>query len=58
MEEIEEMIFKEARFEAFLIFIRGVLINIHMKNENMNSIKALIVMINKELLEIKKKEKE
>lgn len=58
MEEIEEKIFKEMKLEAFLIFIRSVLINIHMKNKNMNSIKALIVMINEELLEIKKKEKE
>lgn len=55
MEEIEEKIFKEMRLEAFLIFIRGVLIDIYKKNENMGSIKALIVMINKELLEIKRK---
>ena len=40
MEEIEEKIFKEMKLEAFLIFIRSVLINIHMKNKNMNSIKA------------------
>lgn len=58
MEEIEEMIFKEARFEAFLIFIRGVLLDIYKKNENMSSIKALIVMINEELLEIEKKVKD
>lgn len=58
MEEIEEMSFKEIRFEAFLIFLRGVLLDIYKKNENMSSIKALIVMINEELLEIEKKEKD
>lgn len=58
MEEIEEMSLKEIRFEAFLIFIRGVLINIHMKNKNMNSIKALILMINDELYSNKKKVKD
>ena len=58
MEEIEEMSFKEIRFEAFLIFLRGVLLDIYKKNENMGSIRALIVMINEELLEIKKKEKD
>lgn len=58
MEEIEEMSFKEIRFEAFLIFLRGVLLDIYKKNENMSSIRALIVMINEELLEIKKKEKD
>lgn len=58
MEEIEEMSLKEIRFEAFLIFIRGVLLDIYKKNENMSSIRALIVMINEELLEIKKKEKD
>lgn len=54
MEEIEEMSFKEIRFEAFLIFLRGVLLDIYKKNENMGSIKALILMINDELLEIEK----
>lgn len=58
MARVKEINLKEIRFEAFLIFIRGVLINIHMKNKNMNSIKALIVMINKELLEIKEKVKD
>lgn len=58
MEEIEEMSFKEIRFEAFLIFLRGVLLDIYKKNENMSSIKALIVMINEELLEIEKKVKD
>lgn len=58
MEEIEEMSFKEIRFEAFLIFLRGVLLDIYKKNENMSSIRALIVMINEELLEIKKKVKD
>ncbi len=58
MEEIEEMSFKEIRFEAFLIFLRGVLLDIYKKNENMSSIRALIVMINEELLEIEKKEKD
>lgn len=58
MEEIEEMSFKEIRFEAFLIFLRGVLLDIYKKNENMSSIRALIVMINEELLEIEKKVKD
>lgn len=58
MEEIEEMSLKEIRFEAFLIFIRGVLLDIYKKNENMSSIRALIVMINEELLEIEKKVKD
>lgn len=58
MEEIEEMSLKEIRFEAFLIFLRGVLLDIYKKNENMSSIRALIVMINKELLEIKEKVKD
>lgn len=58
MEEIEEMSLKEIRFEAFLIFLRGVLLDIYKKNENMSSIRALIVMINEELLEIEKKVKE
>ncbi|WP_456058661.1 hypothetical protein [Campylobacter hominis] len=58
MEEIEEMSLKEIRFEAFLIFLRGVLLDIYKKNENMSSIRALIVMINEELLEIEKKVKD
>ena len=58
MEEIEEMSFKEIRFEAFMIFLRGVLLDIYKKNENMSSIRALIVMINEELLEIEKKVKD
>lgn len=58
MARVKEMSFKEIRFEAFLIFLRGVLLDIYKKNENMNSIKALIVMINEELLEIEKKVKD
>lgn len=58
MEEIEEMSFKEIRFEAFLIFIKGVLKDVYKQNRNMNAIKALILMINDELLEIEKKVKE
>lgn len=58
MEEIEEMSFKEIRFEAFLIFIKSVLKDVYKKNRDMNAIKALILMINEELLEIKKKEKD
>lgn len=58
MIRVEEMSFKEIRFEAFLIFIKGVLKDVYKKNENMSSIKALIVMINEELLEIEKKVKD
>lgn len=49
---------KEIRFEAFLIFIKGVLKDVYKQNRNMNAIKALILMINDELLEIEKKVKE
>lgn len=45
---------KQMRFEAFLIFIKGVLISIYKKNRNMNDIKALILMINDELYGNKK----
>lgn len=58
MARVKEMNLKEIRFEAFLIFIRGVLINIYKKNENMTAIKTLILMINDELLEIEKKAKD
>ena len=58
MEEIEEMSFKEIRFEAFLIFIKSVLKDVYKQNRNMNAIKALILMINEELLEIEKKSKD
>lgn len=58
MARVKEINLKEIRFEAFLIFIRGVLLDIYKKNENMSSIRALIVMINEELLEIEKKVKD
>lgn len=58
MARVKEINLKEIRFEAFLIFLRGVLLDIYKKNENMSSIRALIVMINEELLEIKKKVKD
>ena len=58
MEEIEEMSLKEIRFEAFLIFIKGVLKDVYKQNRNMNAIKTLILMINEELLEIEKKAKD
>lgn len=58
MARVKEINLKEIRFEAFLIFLRGVLLDIYKKNENMSSIRALIVMINKELLEIEKKVKD
>lgn len=45
---------KQMRLEAFLIFIKGVLISIYKKNRNMNDIKALILMINDELYGNKK----
>lgn len=58
MARVKEINLKEMRLEAFLIFIKGVLISIYKKNRDMNDIKALIVMINKELLEIKEKVKD
>lgn len=58
MARVKEMSLKEIRLEAFLIFLRGVLVDIYKKNENMGSIKALILMINEELLEIEKKVKD
>lgn len=54
MARVKEMSFKEIRFEAFLIFIKSVLKDVYKKNRDMNAIKALILMINEELLEIEK----
>lgn len=58
MARVKEMSFKEIRFEAFLIFIKSVLKDVYKKNRDMNAIKALILMINEELLEIEKKVKD
>lgn len=58
MARVKEINLKEIRFEAFLIFIKGVLISIYKKNRNMNDIKALILMINDELYSNEKKVKE
>ena len=58
MARVKEMSFKEIRFEAFLIFIKSVLKYVYKKNIDINAIKALILMINEELLEIEKKVKE
>lgn len=58
MARVKEMSFKEIRFEAFLIFIKSVLKDVYKKNRDMNAIKALILMINEELLKIEKKEKD
>lgn len=58
MARVKEMSFKEIRFEAFLIFIKSVLKDVYKQNRNMGSIKALILMINEELLEIEKKVKD
>lgn len=58
MEEIEEMSLKEIRFKAFLNFIKNVLKDVYKINGDMNTIKALILIINEELLKIEKKEKD
>lgn len=58
MARVKEMSLKEIRFEAFLIFIKGILIDIYKQNRDMNAIKALILMINDELLTIEKKAKD
>ena len=58
MARVKEINLKEIRFEAFLIFIKGVLKDVYKKNRDMNAIKALILMINEELLKIEKKEKD
>ena len=58
MEEIEEMSFKEIRFEAFLIFLRDTLIDIDKINGDIETLKALISIINEKLLKIEKKVKE
>lgn len=54
MARVKEINLKEIRFEAFLIFIKGVLKDVYKQNRNMNDIKALILMINDELYGNKK----
>lgn len=54
MARVKEINLKEIRFEAFLIFIKGVLKDVYKQNRNMTAIKTLILMINEELLEIEK----
>lgn len=58
MARVKEMSFKEIRFEAFLIFIRDTLIDIDKINGDIETLKALISIINEKLLKIEKKVKE
>ncbi|WP_456058655.1 hypothetical protein [Campylobacter hominis] len=58
MARVKEISFKEIRFEAFLIFIRDTLIDIDKINGDIETLKALISIINEKLLKIEKKVKE
>lgn len=58
MARVKEINLKEARFEAFLIFIRDTLIDIDKINGDIETLKALISIINEKLLKIEKKVKE
>lgn len=49
---------KEIRVEALLIFIRDTLIDIDKINGDIETLKALISIINEKLLKIEKKVKE
>lgn len=58
MARVKEVSLKEIRFEAFLIFIRDTLIDIDKINGDIETLKALISIINEKLLKIEKKVKE
>lgn len=58
MARVKEINLKEIRFEAFLIFIRDTLIDIDKINGDIETLKALISIINEKLLKIEKKVKE